>query len=201
MEINMNTIILPLISFAIASCVTPGPNNIMLTSSGANFGFKRTIPHIFGICFGLECFMVVVALGFNILFKTFPQMQVFLKIGGSAYLIYLAWKIGSAKKAVRSEDSSVPLTFFQAAFFQLVNPKVMMMAVTAMSAFTLHGEQYLFSAIIVITIFLLVCIPSISIWAIFGTTIGRVLKSDRSFRIFNLFMGGLTASSVVLILV
>ncbi len=159
----MNTIILPLISFAVAACVTPGPNNIMLTASGANFGFKRTIPHIFGICFGLECLMVVVALGLNILFKTFPQVQLFLKIGGSAYLIYLAWKIGSSKKATHSEDNSTPLTFLQAAFFQLLNPKVMMMAVTAMSTFTLHGDQYLFSAGVVIVIFLLVCIPSISI--------------------------------------
>ncbi|MBU3914584.1 LysE family translocator, partial [bacterium] len=178
----------------------PGPNNIMLTASGANFGFRRTIPHIFGICFGVECLMLVVALGLNMLFQLFPQAQVFLKIGGSAYLIFLAWKIGSSKKASHSKDGSAPLTFFQAAFFQLLNPKVMMMAVTAMSTFTLEGEQYLFSAFVVIVVFLLVCIPSISIWAVFGTTIGRVLKSDRSFRIFNLSMGGLTASSVVLIL-
>ncbi len=196
----MNTIILPLISFAIASCITPGPNNIMLTASGANFGFKKTIPHIFGICFGLGCMMIVVALGLNVLFSAFPQVQLFLKIGGAAYLVYLAWKIGSSKKMTQSKSDSSPLTFFQAAIFQLLNPKVMMMAITAMSTFTLQGEQYLLSAIGVLSIFLLVCIPSISTWALFGTTIGKVLKSDRSFRIFNLSMGGLTASSVVLIL-
>lgn len=196
----MNTIIIPLLTFAVAACITPGPNNIMLTASGANFGFKRTIPHILGICFGLEFLMLVVALGFNILFSLYPQLQVLLKVAGSVYLLYLAWKIATSKKPVGLEDKGRPFTFVQAAAFQLLNPKALMMAVTSMSTFTLAGDRYFVSAMVVMFVYSVICLPSISAWASFGTAIGRLLKSNRAFRIFNLSMGGLTAASVGLIL-
>jgi threonine/homoserine/homoserine lactone efflux protein len=195
----MSSLLLPLFVFTIAVSVTPWPNNIMLTASGANYGFRRTIPHIVGICFGLEFVVLVVALGFDTLFTLYPRTQSALKIAGSIYLLYLAWKIASSKRTEAVETSGSPLTCFQAAAFQLLNPKALIMVVTAMSTFTLPGDEYLSSALTVAAVFLVVAIPAISAWTGFGVTLGRFLDSDRSFRVFNLIMGLLTASSVAMI--
>jgi len=118
----------------------------------------------------------------------------------SVYLMVLAWKIATSKKPAGLAEKGRPLTFVQAAAFQLLNPKALIMAVTSMSTFTLSGEHYFASALVVMLVYAVICLPSISVWASFGTAIGRLLKSNRSFRIFNVSMGGLTAASVGLIL-
>ena len=196
----MDTIILPLLTFTLVSCITPGPNNMMLTASGANFGFKRTIPHILGVVSGLVGLVVVVAMGLGALFLGFPRLQMVLKMFGAAYLFYLAWKIATTKSVGSQESGKKPFSFYQAATFQFLNPKALMMTVTALSTFTLSGEAYSASAVMVITTFAVICVPSISVWAGFGTMLGRWLKSERVFRLFNLTMGGLTAGTVVLII-
>lgn len=192
--------LLPLTAFAIACCITPGPNNMMLTASGANFGFGRTIPHILGITFGLLMMFVVAIAGLGSLFRLYPRMQTVMKVCGIIYLFYLSWKIARAYPAAESERTGKPLSFMQAAAFQFMNPKVLLMPLTALSTFTLSGQQYLLSAAVVTGIFLLVCLPSISIWAAFGTVIGRVLKNPGTIRIFNLGMGGLTAGCAIMLL-
>ena len=196
----MESILLPIMSFAFATCITPGPNNIMLTASGANFGFFRTIPHLLGISFGFECLLFAFAFGFNALFSNYPNLQVTLKIASSMYLLYLAWKIAAMKKSDDLKKKNKPITFLQAATFQLLNPKAMMMAISAMSTFTLGGENYRYSAFLVMLIFLAILLPCNSAWAVFGISIGKFLKGNRAFRTFNLMMGVLTASSVIMIL-
>jgi threonine/homoserine/homoserine lactone efflux protein len=196
----MNTLLIPLILFALAMCITPGPNNIMLTASGANFGFKRSIPHILGITGGLATLMILTATGLGILFHQFPQFQIALKIVGSLYLLYLAWKIATIPELGGDNKKGRPLTFFQAALFQFLNPKALVMAFSAMTTFTITGQEYSSSAIRVVLVFLVVCIPSISVWAGFGVAVGKLLCSPRRFKIFNYSMGSLTAMSVAFII-
>lgn len=190
----------PMIIFAFSMCATPGPNNIMLTASGANFGFRRTVPHILGIEFGMLVHFTLSAFGFGVLFIQIPVLHTIIKIAGSCYLLYLACRIAFAKRLESSAEGTKPLNIFQAAAFQFLNPKAYVIGITAVSTFTEPGKAYTESALLVILVFGIVCIPSISIWAGFGTFISRFLKNERVFRIFNLIMGGLTAGSVILIL-
>ncbi len=196
----MNAYLLPLVAFALATCITPGPNNIMLTASGANFGFRRTIPHILGIAGGLVALQALTAAGLGVLFNRFPQVQIVLKIVGSAYILYLAWKIATIPTLSESKKDGKPFTFFEAALFQFLNPKALVMAFSAMTTFTIAGQEYLLSAAQVVTVFFLICIPAVSFWAGFGVAVGKLLNSQRRFRIFNLSLGAVTALSVVFII-
>lgn len=194
--------ILSLLTFAFTTSVTPGPNNLMLTASGANFGFKRTIPHMLGICSGLFFLNMSVALGFGVIFAQYPELHSWLRWVGACYLLYLAWKIGSAHGPGKSNTSGhTPFSFVQAAAFQFVNPKAWIMCISAMTTFTLPGDAYLQSAFYVALIFGIVNLPTISLWASFGMAIGRCLSTAVAYRRFNISMGVLTASSVVLLFI
>lgn len=197
----MNSLIIPLIIFALATTITPGPNNIMLTASGANFGFRRTIPHISGIVLGLAVVMTCSAMGLGVLVYQFPQIQTVLKIVGSAYILYLAWKIATIPSLKKADNRGKPFTLFQAALFQFLNPKALVMAFSAMTTFTIAGKDYVGSAAQVVIVFALICIPSVSFWAGFGVAVGRLLNSPKRFRIFNLSLGTVTALSVVVIVI
>ncbi len=196
----MNELLLPLILFSFSMCATPGPNNMMLTASGANFGFRRTIPHLLGIEFGMLFMLLACAFGLGVLFETFPLFQKLLKILCLCYLFYLSYKIALSSRGKVTNKEAKPLRLYQAALFQLVNPKAVIMAVSVMTSFTLAGSQYYQSVLLILIVFGLTCILSISLWAGFGTVIGRFLKSDKSFRVFNVAMGLLTASSALLVL-
>ncbi len=198
---EITTLFAPLFMFGMAAAFTPGPNNIMLTASGANFGFLRTLPHMSGICGGFALLMVVIASGLGVVFESHPQMQTVLKILGSLYLFFFAWKIATAGRTGRVSRRAAPFTFVQAAGFQFVNPKGWLMAMSAMSAFTLTGDLYQESVAAVMAVFLTVTAASVVAWAGFGTAIGRFLKSDKSLSMFNFAMAGLTAASVVLLFV
>lgn len=194
----MTEMILPLGLFALSMCITPGPNNMMLTASGANFGFRRTIPHILGIELGLLLMIGLSGIGLGILFTTFPVLRHFLKAASISYLLYLSFRIAiSNKNDSSSPNKSQPLTLVQAAVFQIINPKVLIMATTSISTFSAVGTNYAFSVILIITVFGLVCVPAVSLWAGFGTMIGKRLNSTASQRIFNIAMGSLTAGSVL----
>lgn len=192
----MENFIVPLSLFALSMCITPGPNNVMLTASGANFGFRRTIPHILGVGVGMLLMFVLSGFGLGILFENYPLLQQILKYCSISYLFYLSVRIAFAKRGGDKKETTQPLKVYQATLFQLINPKVLLMAITAMSTFSLSGGDYYKSVGTIIVVFSLVCMPAVSVWAGFGTVIGRVLKGERSLRIFNVSMGILTASSV-----
>ncbi|GAA0785259.1 Threonine/homoserine/homoserine lactone efflux protein [Marinobacterium sediminicola] len=195
-------LIAPVILFAFTMTATPGPNNMMLTASGANFGFRKTLPHIVGVMLGCVGLMTAVALGLGHIFTTWPILQSVLKVVGSAYLLWLAWKIATAAPpSAKSASEAKPLSVMQAAAFQFANPKAWIMAISGVASFTLAGDGYLLSAALLIGLMALVTIPAISMWAGFGVAVGRMLKTARHWRVFNLSMGGLTAACVVLILV
>lgn len=191
---------LSLFAFTSSMTVTPGPNNIMLTASGVNFGYLRTLPHLVGIMFGVITMVLLVALGLGAIFVQWPITHTVLKVVGSMYLLYLAWKIATAGGIGKADASSKPMTFWQAALFQYVNPKAWTMAITGVSAFTLEGEQVMLSGIAIVAAFGIVSLPSCSFWVLLGTQIRHMLKNERAQKIFNYSLGGLTAACVVLIL-
>lgn len=125
-----------LVLFAFVTSITPGPNNLMLLASGVNFGFVRTIPHMLGIAVGFGSLLVGVGLGLGALLAAWPALAILLKVAGGSYLIYLAWRIARSRAMGSSGSTAQPLTLFQAAAFQWVNPKAWMMSITAMALYT-----------------------------------------------------------------
>ncbi|MDF2763530.1 MAG: lysine transporter LysE [Rhodospirillales bacterium] len=196
----MPEFLLPFTLFAIAGSFTPGPNNIMLTASGANFGFRRTLPHILGICVGFPLMVTAVGLGLGRLFEEVPVTHSVLKLAGSAYLLWLAWRIAQAGSVDQPDARARPLSFFQAAAFQWVNPKAWIMAMGAISTFTLAGQEMLPQVLTIAAIFTVVSVPSATVWTLLGIGVARILTSPAALRLFNLSMGALLALSVVWIL-
>ncbi|WP_213004149.1 LysE family translocator [Parahaliea maris] len=199
MDTTTLQLLLSIAVFAAAMTGTPGPNNIMLTASGANFGFTRTIPHLVGVSLGVASLIGTVAGGLGVLFETFPVLQQGLRLVACAYLLYLAWRIGTAPPPARDslqpgESEGRPMRFHEALLFQYVNPKAWAMAITAVSSFTAAGEGYWVSAALIVAVFLLVGFPLTTSWAAFGVLLGQVLSSPRSWVWFNRCMGVLTAS-------
>jgi threonine/homoserine/homoserine lactone efflux protein len=181
--------------------VTPGPNNVMLTMSGVNFGFNRTIPHILGIAIGCAVQTFLLCIGFGVLFDYFPVLQVVLKWAGAAYLIYLALKLVGAKVA-KAEAKPEPLTMTEAAFFQFINPKAWVKATTTASIFMPVGTSILASGLAIFTVCSAVNIVSSSLWAGFGVGIRNLLSKPIYLKVFNYSMAALligTAAYVVLV--
>lgn len=191
--------LIPLVTFCFSAAITPGPNNLMVTASGATFGFRRTLPHLLGITFGFPAMVVAIGLGLGAVFQQVPELHEALKFIGAAYLLYLAWRIATAERPTEGQSGSKPFTFVQAAAFQWVNPKAWVMGIGAVTAFSSLELSPTTNALIIAAAFLVTAFPSTAIWAGFGTAIGRLLSSRRALRIFNLTLGTITALSVVLI--
>ena len=191
--------LLPLISFAFVMSITPGPNNIMLSASGANYGLRRTIPHMLGVTIGFASLVFLCGLGLGAIFESFPVIQTILKVVGSLYLLYLAYRIA---RASFSDDQEVrkPFTFWEAAAFQYANPKAWVMALTTMSTLSVPSPNFVLSAAITTFIVMLVNLPSISVWVLFGQAIGQFLKNKRALITFNLIMAALLVGTIVFIL-
>ena len=129
--------ILPIIFFTFSMSITPGPNNIMVTASGANFGYKRTIPHLLGIWFGFSTLMILSAFGLKQVFDLYPVMEIVLKICGVSYMLFLAVKIMKSSNKIEEGKTVKPFSFLQAALFQIVNPKAVLVTITSMSVYTI----------------------------------------------------------------
>ncbi|MGO2355924.1 MAG: LysE family translocator [Marinomonas foliarum] len=196
---------LALAMFAFVTSVTPGPNNIMLLASGANFGFRRTLPHMFGIVLGVACLLLSTLLGLGALFTLYPPLYGVLKWVGCAYLLWLSCKIGSApvgsleSKQEDKKPKAIPMRWWQALLFQYVNPKAWMMAIGCVSTFAIAGDLYALSGFWIIVLFAAVGFPAISVWAWAGIKIRQWLTDGKRQRLFNLTMGIATASTLFLI--
>ncbi|MBB2684989.1 LysE family translocator [Rhizobium sophoriradicis] len=186
---------LALVLFAFTTSITPGPNNMMLFASGVNFGFRRTIPHMFGIGTGFFSLLIGVGLGLGALLHTMPLVYTVLKFAGGAYLVWIAWKIASSRSLSEGRDSAAPMSFFSAAAFQWVNPKAWVMAVTAMATYT-NPELYLASVLIVGLAFAVVNVPSVSTWAGFGSALSDWLSDPMRLKWFNITMAVLLVASL-----
>lgn len=183
-------------TFALVMSITPGPNNTMLLASGVNFGFRRTLPHMMGITSGCMVMMIAIGLGLGRLFARFPVLYSVLEIVSAAYLLYLAWKIAASRALSVGTVDKDPMTFFQAAAFQWVNPKAWMMVVTGVTAYRLN-DNLLINAVLLAAAFAVVNLPSISIWAAFGLAVRRFLSSPSVLRAFNWTMAALLIVSTV----
>ena len=187
-------ILLALIAFAFVSSITPGPNNLMLMASGANFGFRRTIPHMLGIGLGFTFMVLLVGAGLVQLFDRYPVSYTVLKVASVVYLLYLAWKIAHAAPAQSRDATGSPMTFLQAAAFQWVNPKAWAMALTATTA---YAPGHTLNAIIIVAlVFGAVNLPSVSTWTVLGQQMARILTNPRRLVMFNWTMAILLVASL-----
>ncbi|MDC7231856.1 MAG: LysE family translocator [Spirochaetales bacterium] len=198
----MNNIYFPVLLFTVTMTATPGPNNMLLTASGARFGYRKTLPLIAGITLGIISQLLLSAMGMGYLFQTFPQIQVILKYAGSGYILYLAVKIAfpSQKRKNGNDKVDKPMGIIQGALFQYLNPKAYIMTITAMSVYPLPGDLYEKSALYILLAFLLICPLSISLWAGFGSLLKRIMKDEKTAAPVNLALGCMTAFSVLFIL-
>jgi len=187
-------ILTALLGFAFVATVTPGPNNLMLMASGANFGFRRTLPHMLGIVGGVAVMAQLVGAGLMALFDALPALNLVLKVVSVAYLLWLAFKIATAAPMEERDAAGRPMTFLQAATFQWVNPKAWAMC---LSAITLYApDRSLLSVAIVAGAFALVCFPAISVWAWLGTVVRQWLSNTTRLRVFNITMAALLVASL-----
>jgi len=187
---------LVIILFAASSSVTPGPNNIMIMTSGLNYGIKKSMPHFLGICFGFPIMVILVGLGFSVIFENYPITHEIIKVLGVVYLIYLAWLIASSAPASLESIHSKPFSFIQAASFQWVNPKAWVMATGAVAAYTTVSTNVFTQVIYIALAFFIVAFPCVGIWLYFGSALKRYLKSTRHQKMFNVSMAFLLVASV-----
>jgi threonine/homoserine/homoserine lactone efflux protein len=187
-----------LLGYAFATSITPGPNNMMLMASGANFGLRRSVPHMLGISIGHSVMVFLVGVGLSQLIHQFPAFNTALKILSAAYMLWLAWKIANAAAPVDGKVSGKPFTFLQAAAFQWVNPKAWGMAITATSQYA--PDQSIRSYLIVAGIFAATNLPSITVWAYAGQSLRRFLTNPARLRAFNFTMAGLLVLSLIFVL-
>ena len=172
--------VLPLATYSFVMSITPGPNNVMVTASGAAFGYRRTIPHMLGISLGCGFQIVLVALGVGVIFERFPQLQDLLRWLGAAYLVYLAWRLLKAGLAVgEAESRARPLNFIEGAAFQFLNPKAWMIAITTATVFLPKELDPLLGSLYVVLVLVVVNYPCISVWTLFGTAMRRLLGNPR----------------------
>lgn len=173
--------------FAMVMSITPGPNNMMLLASGVNFGFRRTLPHLFGISSGVALLMLSVGFGLGEAFRRFPRLYTVLEVASVLYLLYLAWKIGSSGGVKTRGGERRPMRFHEALAFQWVNPKAWMMVLTAATTIRLSADFGL-NAVLMAAVFYLVGLPCICLWAGFGTAMRRILSRPAWLRAFNIAM-------------
>ena len=195
-----SNLFLALVSFYFVMYVTPGPNNAMVLTSGIKFGFSKTIPHMGGITIGHVMQVVLVCLGLGKLFQLFPQIQNILRIICALYLLYLGYKIiGSFSKI--KEDDSRPLKFYEAALFQLVNPKAWTISTMVASGFLPKDEKLIISILFISITALIICPISISVWAAFGSGIKNLVKNNKKKAIVEYFLAILLLITAILIVI
>jgi len=190
---------LPFATYSCVMWITPGPNNVMLTASGANFGLKRTVPHMLGIAAGCALQLLAVCAGLGALFVRWPHLQDALRWVGAAYLVWLGWKLlrpagSDARHAPR------PMTFLEAVIFQFLNPKAWVTALTAATLFLPRELGPVPAALYMLLWGVLLPCPALLVWALFGTSLRSVLTRPRGRLAFNSAMAlalGVTAVMMV----
>ncbi|WP_077531067.1 LysE family translocator [Vreelandella utahensis] len=178
-----------LFGFAFVTTATPGPNNLMLLASGANFGFRRTLPHMTGIVVGLAVLTLLAGFGLMALFEAVPALRTTLQVFCIGYLFWLAWKVATAAPLKEASSPGRPMTFLQAAAFQWVNPKAWAIGLSAITVYA--PDRSLLSVTLVAVAFTVACFPASSMWAWMGTVIRQWLSNERRRQIFNITMAAL----------
>ena len=193
-------LIFALISFYFVMYVTPGPNNAMVLASGLKFGFLKSIPHMTGITIGHVTQLILVCLGLGKIFQIFPELQNILKILCAIYLIYLGYKIIGSFSKIKDDDSR-PLKFYEAALFQIVNPKAWTISSMAASGFLPKDGNLILSILFISCVALIICPISISPWAAFGSGIKNLVKNNKIKVIIEFFLAFLLLITAILIVI
>ncbi|MFA6264619.1 MAG: LysE family translocator [Pseudolabrys sp.] len=182
--------------FVLVTSFTPGPNNIMVTASGVNFGFVRTIPHMAGISVGFLVLVAACAAGLGLVFTAVPVLQTVLKIAGAAYMLWLAWKVANSRTDSGHVDLARPMTFLQAAAFQWVNPKALVMGLSVISIYV-RPDHRLDDVPIVLAVYAIATVATVVTWTGFGVALRGILTNPRHARTFNIVMALLLVVSIV----
>jgi len=178
---------------------TPGPNNAMLTASGMKFGYLRTLPHIIGIPLGHFIQITLVCYGLGNVFIKFPQIQFYMKFLCFVYLLYLSWKmLGSI--SLTKKETGRPLKFYEASLFQFINPKAWTVAIAAVSGFFPSDENFFVATMFLAVTAPFVCIPSISLWALFGNSLRIFVSNTKTKKIIEYILAILLILTGVFIL-
>lgn len=187
----------PLVLFAAVVTLTPGPNVVLVTASGANFGFRRTIPQMLGITLGFGFMAMAAGLGLAGLVHAEPRLHAVLKYTGAAYLVYLAWRIARADAGSDASARARPIGFLDASLFTWMNPKAWVSVLGALAAYTTGGGDVLWETSVIAAVLAAFCLISVVTWACFGTVIGRFIAKPRARMAFNWSMAGLLVFSLI----
>jgi threonine/homoserine/homoserine lactone efflux protein len=185
-----------MLAYAFAMSATPGPNTLMLLASGVNFGYRPTVPHQLGIILGLASMLALVGAGLGAAILSIPPLLIGMKAASIAYMLYLAWKIaGSGPPSTGTAQGARPMTFYEAALFQWVNPKAWAMALSGVAGYT-RPEAYLLTLGVFVAVLLTISFPVTSAWVVAGVKLRAVLQSPRALRAFNWTMAALLVASL-----
>jgi threonine/homoserine/homoserine lactone efflux protein len=190
------TEVLALVTFAATGSGSPGPNNTLLLASGVRFGFRRTFPHVVGTAIGIGALVAAVAAGLGVALDTFPAARLLLRIIGSVYLLYMAFRLASGQ-AFKTTSISKPLNLWEAVVFQFVNPKGWVFAIAVVATFLPPDLPAPIGGLIVAATLTIVVAVTASIWALGGVALSGLISGDRSRRILSLVLAALMAASVV----
>ena len=192
----MHPEILSISLFWFVTAYTPGPNNVVASYSGFNFGVKKTIPHILGVTLGFTSLVIFLSVGLINIFKLFPLIQIIIKYLGTLFLIYLAYKIAFSKT---SDDTTKenPVKFIETFLFQYLNPKGVTVAIIVVSTYVELGENYLNYATQVIVLAFLFSITSITLWTLIGKFLRKFATNDKFIKYFNYVMSSLLLLSII----
>lgn len=193
-------LILTSIPFLASMGFTPGPNNIMVASSGVNFGFRATVPHILGVSVGYPVMLLLVGVGLAKVFVALPEVHSVLKYVCIAYLLYLAWRIANAAPAGDARAAAKPFNFLQAAAFQWVNGKGWVVALSAVTTYTVVSSSLPLQVIALSSIAFFVTLASVTCWTLFGAMLRQYLKTEKRRKYFNYSMATLLVVSIIPVL-
>jgi threonine/homoserine/homoserine lactone efflux protein len=187
-----------LLGFSFVSSFTPGPNNILLWASGATFGFRRTLPHVVGTALGIGVMAIVSGAGIAALVSSVPQVGVGMRLAGSVYLVWLAWRIVRSG-ALKQGSVARPLGVGGAMAFQVLNPKAWIFALGAMTTFRPEALPVMTGTVVVALVMMSMIIPAASVWAGAGDAMSRWLSGERTRRAVSVVLGAMVIGTIVLV--
>lgn len=197
-----------IILFASIMSLTPGPNNIVLLASGAQVGYRQSLPYIVGVLIGVSGLYIAILLGLGAVLNEYPELNNLLKLIGSLYLFWLAWKITTAETETdllqgpveKTANNEARISFINAATFQLINPKSWAFSIGSISSFTISGEHYIESGLWIMFCFVVTGFFSMSLWTYSGLQIATLLTTVKRKKVFNHVMGAMTVCTLFFIL-
>ncbi|MDX2104291.1 MAG: LysE family translocator [Alphaproteobacteria bacterium] len=186
--------------YVVVASVTPGPNNTMLLASGVNHGITRSWPHLLGVNIGFNILLAAVGLGLGGVFTQLPWLHGVLKVGGAAYLLWLAWKIARSGPPSADGEPEPPITFLQAALFQWINPKAWVMTLGTVATYV-PPDSYWSALAIALPTFTVLGLPCGLVWVIAGSALSRLLRRPALLRAVNIVMALALAASVAVVVI